>query len=550
MPMPQLDRSADTVFIRAAVRTMDPARPAATAVAVNGGRVLAVGDDSDVVGVIGPATTVIDAAGRTLLPGFQDAHVHPPEAGLERMRCDLNDVDPSVYLATIRAYAESHPSEEWILGGGWAMAAFPRGLPRREDLDAAVPDRPAFLTNRDSHGAWVNTRALAVAAIGSDTQDPVDGRIERDADGSPTGALHEGAMTLVTHLLPETDQAHWEEAILEAQRHLHSLGITAWQDAIVRPETLAAYRSLAERGALTAKVVAALWWDRHRGAEQIDELVERRNGGSVVRLRAGTVKIMQDGVCENFTAGMLRPYLDHQGRMTSERGLSHVDPVELKDHVTALDRKGFQVHVHAIGDRAVREALDAFEAARLANGPNDHRHHIAHLQVMHPDDIPRFAQLDVTANAQALWACLDDQMRDLTLDILGPERAANQYPFARLVRAGARLAMGSDWSVSTADPFPQLEVAVERVAPEDRGSEVFLPDDRLDLATAVTAFTRGSAYVNHLDADTGSIEPGKLADLVLVDRDLFDRGAGPIGDARAALTMVEGETVFATDGLS
>jgi predicted amidohydrolase YtcJ len=548
--MAEVDRSADTVFVRAAGRTMDPARPAATAVAVKGGRVLAVGEDSDVVGVIGPATTVIDAAGRTLLPGFQDAHVHPPEAGLERMRCDLNDVDPSVYLATIRAYAESHPSEEWILGGGWAMAAFPRGLPRREDLDAAVPDRPTFLTNRDGHGAWVNTRALAVAAIGSDTQDPVDGRIERDADGSPTGALHEGAMTLVTHLLPETDQAHWEEAILEAQRHLHSLGITAWQDAIVRPETLAAYRSLAERGALTAKVVAALWWDRHRGAEQIDELVERRNGGSVVRLRAGTVKIMQDGVCENFTAGMLRPYLDHQGRMTSERGLSHVDPVELKDHVTALDRKGFQVHVHAIGDRAVREALDAFEAARLANGPNDHRHHIAHLQVMHPDDIPRFAQLDVTANAQALWACLDDQMRDLTLDILGPERAANQYPFARLVRSGARLAMGSDWSVSTADPFPELEVAVERVAPEDRGSEVFLPDERLELETAVEAFTRGSAFVNHLDADTGSIERGKLADLVLVDRDLFDRGAGPIGDAHAALTMVEGEAVFASGDLS
>jgi predicted amidohydrolase YtcJ len=262
------------------------------------------------------------------------------------------------------------------------------------------------------------------------------------------------------------------------------------------------------------------------------------------------VKIMQDGVCENFTAGMLEPYLDHEGRTTSERGLSHVDPEELKSHVTALDRNGFQVHVHAIGDRAVREALDAFEAARLANGPNDHRHHIAHLQVMHPDDVPRFAQLDVTANAQPLWACLDDQMRDLTLDILGPERAANQYPFARLVRSGARLAMGSDWSVSTADPFPELEVAVERVAPEDRGSEVFLPDERLELETAVEAFTRGSAFVNHLHADTGSIERGKLADLVLVDRDLFDRGAGPIGDAHAALTMVEGEAVFASGDLS
>jgi hypothetical protein len=519
-------------------------------VAVAAGRILAVGENSDVAGMIGPATTVIDAGGRTLLPGFQDAHIHPPEAGLERMRCDLNDVDPSAYDATIRAYAESHRSEEWILGGGWAMAAFPRGLPRREDLDAAVPDRPVFLTNRDGHGAWVNTRALAVAGIDGATPDPSDGRIERDADGSPTGALHEGAMTLVTRLLPETDQAQWEEAILEAQRHLHSLGITAWQDAIVTPETLAAYRSLAERGALTAKVVAALWWDRHRGSEQIEELVEQRASGPDGRLRAGTVKIMQDGVCENFTAGMLRPYLDHQGRTTSERGLSHVDPVELKGHVTTLDRSGFQVHVHAIGDRAVREALDAFEGARLANGPNDHRHHIAHLQVLHPDDIPRFAQLDVTANAQALWACLDDQMRDLTLDILGPERAANQYPFARLVRAGARLAMGSDWSVSTADPFPQLEVAVERVAPEDRGSDVFLPDDRLDLETAVTAFTRGSAYVNHLDDETGSIERGKLADLVLVDRDLFDRGSGPIGDAHAAFTMVEGEAVFATDGLA
>ena len=234
--MPQLERSAETVFVRALVRTMDPARPSATAVAVGAGRILAVSDDADVAGMIGPATTVIDAGGRTLLPGFQDAHVHPPEAGLERMRCDLNDLDPSAYLETVRAYAQTHPTEEWILGGGWAMAAFPRGLPRRKDLDTVVPDRPVFLTNRDGHGAWVNTRALAVAGIRPDTPDPADGRVERDADGSPTGALHEGAMDLVTRMLPDVDQPRWEDAILEAQRHLHSLGITAWQDAIVTPE--------------------------------------------------------------------------------------------------------------------------------------------------------------------------------------------------------------------------------------------------------------------------------------------------------------------------
>jgi predicted amidohydrolase YtcJ len=357
-------------------------------------------------------------------------------------------------------------------------------------------------------------------------------------------------MDLVERILPPVGHAQWLDAILEAQRHLHSLGITAWQDAWVLPETLAAYRTLAEDGRLTARVVAALWWDRHRGGEQIADLVERRREGTVGRLRAGTVKIMQDGVCESLTAGMLEPYLSNDGEPTGERGLSHVDPEELKEHVTALDREGFQVHVHAIGDRAVREGLDAFQAARDANGPRDARHHMAHLQVVHPDDIPRFAQLDVVANAQPYWACLDPQMRDLNLPILGSERSRNQYPFRRLQRSGARLAFGSDWSVTTANPFPQIEVAVTRTPPGEPDADVFLPDERLDLAAAVDAFTKGSAFVNFLDQDAGSIEPGKLADLVVLDRDLFDRGAGPIREAKVLLTMVEGEKVFATGDLA
>src|SRR5919198_298338 len=239
---------------------------------------------------------------------------------------------------------------------------------------------------------------------------------------------------------------------------------------------------------------------------------------------------------------MLAPYLRDDAAGNGQ-GLSFVEPNELKRHVTRLDAEGFQVHVHAIGDRAVRETLDAFEAARAINGPNDHRHHIAHLQVVHPDDLPRFAQLGVVANCQPYWACLDSQMRDLNVDVLGPDRVATQYPFASLKRAGARLAFGSDWSVSTANPLHEMQVAVTRIPFDEPEIEAFLPHERLDLATAIGAFTMGSAYVNHIDETTGSIAVGKLADLAVLDRNPLAPGAGPIGDCRVVLTLVEGEPV-------
>jgi predicted amidohydrolase YtcJ len=272
----------------------------------------------------------------------------------------------------------------------------------------------------------------------------------------------------------------------------------------------------------------------------------------VGRFRATTVKIMQDGVIEDFTAGVLEPYLGPDGTPTSNRGMSFVDPQLLKASVTRLDAEGFQVHIHAIGERAVREALDALEAARAANGANDHRHHIAHLQVVHPDDIPRFGQLGVVANAQPLWATLEGQMVNLTIPFLGPERSGWQYPFATLVRSGARLAFGSDWSVSSPNPMWEMGIAVHRKEPrryvdmvgERATNEVFLPDERIDLATAIHAFTMGSAYVNHLDDVTGSIEVGKEADLVVVDRNLFDLSLDELADAKVQLTMVAGAPVF------
>jgi predicted amidohydrolase YtcJ len=524
-------------------RVHTPAGPG-QAVAVRDGRIVAVGSRSEVEALIGAQTEVVDLPGAMVVPGFQDAHVHPPYSGLERLRCDLHEARGAErYVAVVDSYARSRPDVEWILGGGWALDAFPGGIPHRSLLDAVVPDRPVYLPNRDGHGAWVNSTALRMAGITRDTPDPPDGRIEREDDGEPWGVLHEGAMDMVERIVPPTTPAELEDALLEAQWHLHSLGITGWQDAWVVPETLETYLAVAGDGRLTARVAAALWWDRDRGLEQIADLVERRRRGAVGRLRCDTVKIMQDGIVENFTAGMLEPYLGQESQAT---GLSFVEPGALSEAVTRLDAEGFQVHFHAIGDRAVRECLDAVKAARRANGARDARHHIAHLQVVHPDDVPRFAELGVVANVQAYWACLDDQMRDLNLPILGPERAATQYPFASLIRSGARLAMGSDWSVTTADPLPQIQVAMTRVPEEHPDREPFLPGERLDLATCLDAFTLGSAFVNQLDDLTGTIEVGKLADLAVLDRDLFELAPEEVGSARCVMTLVEGEVVHRT----
>jgi predicted amidohydrolase YtcJ len=537
--------SADLVLTGGHVHTVDAARPRAEAVAVRGDRIVAVGTAAEVAPLIGGRTRVVDLRDRLLVPGFQDAHVHPIFAGVDRLQCDVREArGRDAVLATIRDYVAAHPDDDWIIGSGWYMADFPNGVPRREDLDAIVADRPAFLPNRDGHSAWVNTKALELAGIGPDTPDPDHGRIERDPDGAATGALHEGAMDLVGRLVPPDSDALLLNGLRVAQDYLHSLGITAWQDAIVEPRNHAIYRTAVDAGWLTARVELALWWDRERGLDQVDELIERSRTGSAGRVRANSVKLMLDGVLETFTGALLEPYLAPDGGPKDRRGITFIDPETLAAGVTRLDAVGIQPHFHAIGDAAVREGLDATAAARAANGPTDTRPHMAHIQVIHPDDISRFAQLGVTANAQPLWACHEDQMDELTIPFLGPERSAWQYPFASLLRAGARLAMGSDWGVSTPNPLLEMEVAVERTWPGSPGStEPFLPTERISLDDAIAAFTLGSAYVNHLDTETGSIEVGKLADLAVIDRDLFAPGAGPIGDAHVVLTTVGGQVV-------
>ncbi len=546
--------SESIIFQNGAVFDGHSFRPDGTSVLVTDGRIVAVGPAGE-IGGHGEARTasVVDLDGGTLLPGFIDAHVHPVYAGDQLRRCNLREgTTAQDYLDIIAAYAAAHPEAEWITGGGWSMDAFPAGLPSREPLDAVTGGRPAFLPNRDGHGAWVNTAALRLAGIDASTPDPADGRIERDARGEPTGALQEGAAGLVSRLLPEPTDDDLDAALDAAQDYLLSLGITGWQDAIIGTDpgardNLPVYLRAARAGRLICNVVGALWWERDRGLDQLPGLLHRRQTGQAARFRASSVKMMLDGVAETHTAAMLEPYLDADGCATEHTGLDFIDPAELPRFVTALDREGFQVHFHALGDRAVRSALDAIEAARAARGSTGQRHHLAHLQVVHPDDIPRFAALGATANIQALWAAHEPQMDVLTIPFLGERRAGWQYPFRSLHAAGAALAAGSDWSVSSPNPLWAAHVAVNRMLPPGAGSdtgEPFLPGQALELPTFLAAYTSGSARVNGLDSVTGSVRPGLDADFAIVDADLAHVPAAEIGTATVTATWVRGQVAY------
>jgi predicted amidohydrolase YtcJ len=550
------DQDADLVLRGGVVYTVDAARSWAQAIAVRDGTILAVGTDEQMRGLTGSGTRVIDLGGRMMLPGFIDSHVHASAAGLERLRCDLSVAHGlDDYLEIVRTYAQANAGIEWITGGGWSIDVFPGGVPSRGDLDRVVPDRPVFLSNRDHHAAWVNSEALKVAGVSASTPDPADGRIEREPDGTPAGTLQEGAMGLVERAVPRPGIDEQVAGIAEAQRYLHSLGITGWQEAIVGdyavvPDCFDAYLAADRSGLLTARVVGALWWQRGLGLGQLDGLVERRQrAGGAGQFRATSIKIMQDGVCENFTASMLSPYLGGHGREGLGSGSSFFDASDLKEFVTAIDARGFQVHFHAIGDRAVREALDAVAAARAANGAGDGRHHISHIQVVHPQDRPRFRELGVLANCQPLWACEEPQMTELTLPFLGPERSSWQYPFGSLLRSGAQLCFGSDWPVSSPNPLWELHTAVNRTVPpgypyaRPGAGDTFLPAERIGLHDAIAAFTIGSAYANHSDDVSGSVEIGKAADLVVLDRNLFAHPAAEIALANIEMTFAGGRLV-------
>jgi predicted amidohydrolase YtcJ len=534
---------AELLFKSGAVYTVDGARSWAQAVGVSAGRIVYVGTDQGAGAYIGPATRVIDLKGRMVLPAFQDVHIHPISAGLQVNSCDLSGLTTAAdYTAAIQKYARAHPGSGWITGGGWLMSAFgPGGRARRQLIDAVVPDRPVLLSSSDGHTYWANTKALELARITRDTPDPHDGRIDRDArTGEAIGSLQEGAGDMVAAIVPPPTAAEREAGLRYALKLLNGYGITAMQDAQVFEDDLKTYRALERRHELTMRVVAAIWWEHTQGLEQIDRIKRLRSAYASALIDPGTVKIMQDGVLENYTAVLLRPYLKKPGNV---RGIPMVEPRLLDEAVTRLDAAGFQVHFHAIGDGAVREALDAIESARRHNGDLGHRDHIAHLELIDPADIPRFRELGVIANFQPLWAYADDYITKLTIPFLGAERSARLYQIGTLYRSGAIVAFGSDWYVSSPNPLEEIQVAVTRMGPAGETHVPFLPGERISLPEALAAFTINAAYTNRLENTTGSIEVGKNADLIVLDHNLFAIPATEIDKSRVLLTLFGGHPV-------
>ncbi|HEY9784599.1 MAG TPA: amidohydrolase [Candidatus Obscuribacterales bacterium] len=533
---------ADMILRHGAIYTMDGARSWAESVAISGGKIVAVGPDSDILKWRGRSTKVLDLGGKMVLPGFHDSHVHLAEGGVELGQCSLDKAtDKEEILRLVAEYAAKNPKKEWILGGGWSLTAFPQANPLKDDLDKIVPDRPVFLYSQDGHSAWANSPALKLMGIDERTKDPPRGRIERYADSKkPSGTLREFAVDLVQKKVPQPSRQEYLDGVRRAMRLANSYGITTVHEANTTEDMLESYRELDRSGEVTLNVVAALKTDPSRGAEQVKELMALRNRYSGGHIRATAAKIFSDGVIEAHTAALLEPYTDKPG----EKGILNLEPNNFSALVAELDRCKFQVHIHAIGDRGVRAGLNALEFAQKQNGLRDSRHQMAHLELIHPSDLPRFAKLGVVANYEPFWAYRDSYIKDLTEPLIGPERSSRLYQIHSMLKTGAVVSAGSDWTVSTLNPLEAIQVAVTRCGLNETSGEPLIREEQVDLAQILAAYTINGAYVNGQDKRTGSIEVGKAADLIVVDRNLFSIAPREIHKARVLFTLFNGREVF------
>lgn len=533
----------DLIVLNGRVYTADGDGTMAEAVAVQGNKIVQVGTSREVQRLRRPQTIVVDAKGGAVLPGFDDAHVHLLNGGLSLTEIDLSGARTLPEIeAALGAWAARDPDREWLTGRGWYYAAFTGGLPTRQILDRVSPDRPAYLISYDGHTGWANSRALKLAGITRRSQNPPNGTIVKDPrTGEPTGVLKEAAMSLMTSLLPKATRAEQLEAIKSAITHAHRLGVTSVQNASGSPGELELYDELRRQGELDLRVYAALAappdttsdtldaWDRLHAQYADDPL-----------FKAGAVKLVIDGVIETNTAAMLAPYSNRP----ASSGEPRLDQPALDRLVADLDKRGWQVMVHAIGDRAVRMALDAFEGAAAANPPpvRGRRHRIEHIETIDPADVPRFGALGVMASMQPYHSLPD--LGGVWSTNIGPDREARAWLYGSIARSKGRLAFGSDWPVMSMDPILGLHAAVNRTTLEGEPAGGWVPSERLSLRQAIDAYTRDAAWGSFDEHRKGSLQRDMLADIVILSRDIFSLPPARLAETEIAVTIFDGRIVY------
>ncbi len=538
---------ADRVFLNGAVYTVDERRSWAEAVAVTDGRISFVGDNESAARFIGQETEIIDLVGQMLLPGFHDSHIHIMIGILADEECSLLRLetaeDVAVRLKECTAL-DGIGDDDWILGGGWGEWLWPEANPQKGLLDLMFPDQPVYLESSFGHAAWVNSKAMQIVGLDADTESPPAGVIERDREtGEPSGTLREAAMLLVKDHVPPMTLAQRTDRVRAGMALAHSVGITAVIEPGLDGNLLQPIINLADTGELDMRVLGSLSpinWQPGVFDEGVFEFLEGREQWRRENLDVDSVKIYMDGVIEYGTSPLLEPYADeHYGS-----GEFFYSQEDVNRYMTRFDAMGLQVHVHAIGDAAIRRALDGFEAMRDANGMSDNRHQIVHLQLIHEDDQPRFGKLGVAAVFQPLWGYPDPAALELDIPMLGEERTWQMYPIASIQKAGGRIVGGSDYFVTDLNPLHAIEVAITRQDPYSNDGLVLNEDERVDLETMIAAYTINGAYQMGLEKEQGSIEVGKRADLVVLDRNLFELPDAEINEASVVMTIFDGRTVY------
>jgi predicted amidohydrolase YtcJ len=538
-PRPLAVPAADRVFLNGRVWTADPAWPRAQALALAGDTILAVGTDEEIRRHVGPATQTVDLRERFVAPGFNDAHLH----FLVVENADLTGASSVEEVqGRIRAYATAHPDQPWVTGRGWVYGAFPGSLPDRRQLDAAVADRPAFMTSYDGHSAWANSKALQMAGITRDTRDPDHGVIVRDEKGEPTGALKESASRLVGRLVPPASAEDRYAALKRRLEEAASYGLTSAQNASIAAADVAAYERVAAEGGLKVRFYFALPMVKDIAADDLTRYKAMRTKYPGPLMKFGAVKGFVDGVVESKTAAMLEPY---PGGGTGELNWTSDD---LDRTVALYDREGFQIFLHAIGDKAIRMALDAYERAARTNGTSGRRHRVEHIEAPTRADIARFKPLGVIASTQALFANPDQNTYEVYAPTLGPDRESRAMAFRSLDEAGAVQAFGSDSPVFSMEALRGIYCAATRMTPEGTPAGGWQPQERISAEAALRHFTRDAAYASFEEGRKGTLAPGMLADLVVLSDDIVTDPPAQILKTRVLLTVMGGRDTFRGPG--